>query len=113
MKITREALKSLIAEEFHKNESILLEMPIGSTTGTKMGAQDGTAGYPKDPDGEEGSDARSRLFHISAQAQQLHDVLMDDENLEPWVQDKITKASDYIEAVFKDLMYKKNNPEGR
>jgi len=39
--------------------------------------------------------------------------LAEDENLEPWVQDKISKASDYLEKAFKAIMYDKQNPRGR
>ena len=40
-------------------------------------------------------------------------MLADDENLEPWVQDKITKAADYIKSAFESLTYEKDNPKGR
>tara|TARA_R100000664_G_C2692216_1_gene95899 strand:+ start:305 stop:643 length:339 start_codon:yes stop_codon:yes gene_type:complete len=112
MKISRKGLKDLIAEEIRQNESVLLEMPIMSTTGKKMNGHDN---YPqgKDPDGYEGEMVKKNLYHMARQADQLHAVLIDDENLEPWVQAKITKAADYLEAAFKSIMYHKDNPEGR
>jgi hypothetical protein len=50
---------------------------------------------------------------MSQQAQQLHDILHGDENLEPWVQDKITKAADYLEKAFKAITYDKGPGKGR
>lgn len=112
MKLTRAALAKIIAAETQKAASILLEMPIASSTGTKMHQQDN---YPngKDPDGYEGDMAKRSLYHMTAQAQQLHDIIADDENLEPWVQDKISKAADYLESAFKAIIYDKENPKGR
>ena len=50
---------------------------------------------------------------MAAQAQQLHDMLQDDENLQPWVQDKITKAADYLEKAFKTISYEKGPGQGK
>jgi len=112
MKITKQELANLISEEVAKEASVLLEMPISSTTGSKMGALDnGSRG--KDPDGYEGNMAKKSLYHLARQSDQLHDMLADDENLEPWVQDKITKAADYIKSAFESLTYEKDHPKGR
>jgi hypothetical protein len=108
MKITRQQLKSLIHQEISSQNSILLESPD-----TPIVGQEQTGDYTKDPDGYEGDMAKRSLFHMAQQAQQLHDILQDDENLEPWVQDKITKAADYLEKAFKALTYDKQHPEGR
>ena len=50
---------------------------------------------------------------MTQQAQQLHDMLMEDENLEPWVQDKISKAADYLEKAFKAITYDKGPGQGK
>ena len=102
MKITRQELLNLIQEQIATTTSVLLEMPQLPIVG-----QEQTGDYTKDPDGYEGEMAKRSLFHMAAQAQQLHDMLMDDENLEPWVQDKITKAADYLEKAFKAISYDK------
>ena len=110
MKITRKELKELIAESIRDSKSVLLEFPVQGAT-PRMGPN--APDYVKDPDEVEGSMARKSLYHMSAQATQLHSMLADDENLEPWVQDKITKAADYLESVFKHITYDKQNPAGR
>jgi len=123
MKITREELKNLIAEEIRKGDSVLLEMPMMSTTGTKMNniprgskmhAQD-SGGQPgaEDPVDHTGEMTKRSLYHMSQQAQQLHDTLHGDENLEAWVQDKIAKASEYLESAFKAISYDKGPGQGR
>tara|TARA_Y100000593_G_scaffold89180_1_gene172804 strand:- start:1540 stop:1869 length:330 start_codon:yes stop_codon:yes gene_type:complete len=108
MKITRTQLKFLIQEAIAEKSSVLLEMPQPPIVG-----QEQTGDYTKDPDGYEGEMAKRSLYHMSQQAQQLHDMLMGDENLEPWVQDKITKAADYLEKAFKAITYDKGPGDGR
>jgi len=107
MKMTRKNLKNLIAEELSSlnTSSVLLEMP--------QTRESGMVPYQKDPDGYEGNMAKKALYHLARQADQLHDMLADDENLEPWVQAKITKAADYIKNAFESLTYEKDNPKGR
>ena len=108
MKITRAQLQSFIMEAIAEKESILLEMPEHPIVG-----QEQTGDYTKDPDGYEGEMAKRSLYHMAAQAQQLHDMIMEDENLEPWVQEKITKAADYLEKAFKAISYDKGPGQGR
>ena len=55
----------------------------------------------KDP-GEydyEGDMAKNQLKTMIDAAQELHDMLSDNENMPEWVQSKITKATDYIDSV--------------
>ena len=47
----------------------------------------------------EGSMAKGQLKTMIDAAQQLHDMLRDDENMPEWVQSKITKATDYIDTA--------------
>jgi hypothetical protein len=112
MKITKTELTKLINEIVKEKTSVLLEMPIDSTTNSKMGQLD-NGGPQKDPDGYEGEMAKKSLYHMATQAQQLHDIIVSDQNLEPWVQDKISKAADYLESAFKSITYEKMNQEGR
>ena len=108
MKITRSQLKKLVEQTIRESESVLYEMPQPPIIGQEQQQGD----YTKDPDGYEGEMARRSLFHMSQQAQQLHDMLKGDENLEPWVQEKLSKAAGYLEDAFKAIIYDKQNPEG-
>ena len=106
MKISKKELRGMIAEELNSS-SVLLEMP-------QMNQMDASSNnYVKDPDGYEGEMAKRSLYHMAAQAQQLHDMLQDDENLEPWVAAKITKAADYLEKAFKAISYDKGPGRGK
>tara|TARA_R100001082_G_scaffold110248_1_gene89662 strand:- start:3807 stop:4121 length:315 start_codon:yes stop_codon:yes gene_type:complete len=98
MKITRNELQRLIQEAVSEQHSVLLESP--------QNPEDRP--YEKDPDGYEGNMAKRELFHMGQKAQQLHDIIMEDENLEPWVQAKITKASAMMSSIFDHMMYKKH-----
>ena len=108
MKIKRSELKQFILEAISETSSVLLESPDAPIVG-----QEQTGDYDKDPDGYEGEMAKRSLFHMSQQAQQMHDMLQGDENLEPWVQDKISKAADYLEKAFKAVTYDKGPGQGR
>ena len=105
MKLSKNELRRMIAEELN-DSSVLLEMP-------KMNMMDPASNYERDPDGYEGNMAKRSLYHMAAQAQQLHDMLNDDENLEPWVAAKITKAADYLEKAFKAISYDKGPGKGK
>ena len=68
------------------------------------------ANEAKDPEeyDKEGDMAKTQLKTMINAAQELHDQLSDDENMPEWVQNKITKATDYIDSV-RDYM--KNNDD--
>tara|TARA_R110000765_G_scaffold190879_1_gene296000 strand:- start:111 stop:470 length:360 start_codon:yes stop_codon:yes gene_type:complete len=118
MKLSRTSLKSLILEEINKNNSILLEMPEPSMpeptiTGVPIVGQEQTGDHTKDPDDYDGEMAKRSLYHMAAQAQQLHDMVREDDDLEPWVQEKISLAADYLEKAFKAITYDKGPGQGR
>tara|TARA_R100000030_G_scaffold1913_1_gene1647 strand:- start:114 stop:524 length:411 start_codon:yes stop_codon:yes gene_type:complete len=54
---------------------------------------------------EEGGMAKSQLYKIAKYAMMLHDSLDDEDQLEAWVQSKITIASEYIGKVKHYLEY--------
>ena len=55
----------------------------------------------------EGAMARTQLQSICRNAQELVNMLKDDENMPEWVQSKITKAEDYISSVTEYLKSRK------
>jgi hypothetical protein len=54
---------------------------------------------------EDGWMAKSQLYKLSKYSVQLHGMINDTDNLEPWVQAKITKASEAIGAVMHYMEY--------
>lgn len=53
----------------------------------------------------EGEMAKSELYRIIENAEELFGMLDDDTQLEGWVQSKITKAADYLNSVTQYLKY--------
>jgi hypothetical protein len=53
----------------------------------------------------EGEIAKSELYRIIENAEELFQMLDDDTQLEAWVQSKITKAADYLNSVTQYLKY--------
>jgi hypothetical protein len=49
--------------------------------------------------------AKSQLYRAAKYAQEIMDNISDDDELEAWVQSKITKAADYLGAVKHYLEY--------
>lgn len=89
MKIAKERLKQIIKEELEMHDEY-------------------SGDYQEDPDGYEGYMAKSNLFKIAEYAQSLHDLIEDDENLEPWVQEKIAIAGYMMDSVGHYLKYDKH-----
>ena len=54
---------------------------------------------------EDGWMAKNQLYKLSKYSVQLHGMINDTDNLEPWVQAKITKASEAIGAVMHYMEY--------
>ena len=59
-----------------------------------------------DGDDEDGFMARSQLYFMARDAISLHGMIGDRDNLEPWVQAKITAAAEGIDAVRRYTEYK-------
>ena len=60
-----------------------------------------------DPDGYEGHMAKGNLFKAAEAATMLHNLIQDNENLEPWVEEKIAVASQMLDSVANYLKYEK------
>ncbi len=110
MKLTRKSLRTLISKELLNQNSILLEMPERDDQRGEHGEEESSS---EDPEGHGEEMVKRSLYHMSQQSQQLHDMMRDDERLEPWVQDKISKAADYLEQAFKAVTYDKGPGQGR
>lgn len=54
---------------------------------------------PEDGEDTDGSMARAQLRSILDDAEELHAMIRDRDDLEPWVQAKITKAADYLSML--------------
>ena len=67
----------------------------------------------KDPNeyDQEGEMAKTQLKTIMRNAQDLMKMLGDDDNLPEWVQNKITKANDYLDSATDYLKSKGNENE--
>ena len=120
MKISRKQLKNLIMETILENdESVLLETPYGESPLADAATfpwetQDhGGSEEQRDPETNKQEMVKRSLFHMSQQAQQLHDLLLGDEELEPWVENKIIKSAKTLEAAFKAITYDKGPGQGR
>ena len=95
MKLTRSALEQMITEILRKEKSVLLEMPTDDLTSTIE--------TPR----QEGKMLKQQLFHIGGKANQLSEMIQDDEVLPPDVLRKILKASELIGSVFDEWLYEK------
>lgn len=58
----------------------------------------------------EGEMAKSELYRIIENAEELFQMLDDDTQLEGWIQSKITKAADYLNSVTQYLKYQSVKP---
>jgi hypothetical protein len=61
-------------------------------------------------DDHEGQMAKADLMSIHKKAAEIYNMLGDNEELEGWVQAKITKAAEYINAIHNNLSYEKSSP---
>jgi len=78
MKITKAKLMQIIKEELEES----------------------CAGNPSPHSSGEGHMAKSQLLRTAEYSQKLLEMLQDEDQLPPWVQAKITLASDYLGKVY-------------
>tara|TARA_R110002110_G_scaffold216850_1_gene430879 strand:- start:895 stop:1161 length:267 start_codon:yes stop_codon:yes gene_type:complete len=65
-----------------------------------------------DSEDKEGALAKKQLYNVIEQAQEVHDMLGEDDQLEAWVQSKLTKIASMMSAVQHHLNYEyKEEPE--
>ena len=58
-------------------------------------------------DDHEAAMARAQLYKLAKYSAKLFNMIEEGEELEGWVQAKLTKASDYVSAVYHYLEYKR------
>lgn len=63
-----------------------------------------------DTQDDDGWMAKSELYKAAKYAAELHQMISDTDNLEPWVAAKITKAADYLSSVKHYMEYNSLNP---
>lgn len=90
MKIAKDRLKQIIKEE----------LDMGSIGGSMP-----TEGR-SEPDGHM---AKSNLYKILEYAQELYEMIGDDEDLEPWVEEKIAIAGYMMDSVGHYMRYEKHS----
>lgn len=95
MKISKDRLKEIIKEE--------LELSKEPAEHSEFEGE-----YEADPDGYEGRMAKGNLYKIIEYATELHDLIADNENLEPWVEEKIAVAAYMMDSVGHYLQYEKH-----
>ena len=103
MKITKTRLIQIIKEEF-----ALVKASDTPQNNPIVGQNEPYFDYPD----EEGDMAKRQLQHINRYSEDLMNMLDDNEQLESWVQSKITKAADYISTVKHYLEYEMGKSAG-
>ena len=96
MKISKEKLQKIIKEELQMAQNGS-EMPY---SGPKMGSK-----MDQNHHDLEGDMAKNQLFNIAKYSIAMMKALEDDQELEAWVQSKLTLAQDYLGKVKHYLEY--------
>lgn len=105
MKVTKEYLKKVIQECM--NDMMMNQAaPYPAATQPAPNMQSTGLVIP-DPDGYEGRMAKANLYRIAEYATMLQGLLQDNENLEPWVEEKIAVAASMMDSVGHYLQYEK------
>lgn len=94
MKISKDRLKQLISEE----------LSIGFSS---YGPDDGGEGHEPSYDND-GRMAKQNLWKMAEYARELYELIDDEEDLEPWVEEKIAIASFMMDSVGHYMQYEKN-----
>lgn len=113
MKISKELLRNLI-KECMQDMSVGVSNfapPVASGMAPPMmpAKPDGFGGQPYkvDQHGYEGRMSKANLFKIAEYAMELHNMIHDNEDLEPWVQEKIAVASSMLDSIGHYMQYEK------
>ena len=104
MKISKDRLKQIIQEELAVGVAGEKEHGGHKAEQTQFDGGD----YAHDKFGYEGRMAKTNLWKIAEYAKEMHDLIHDDEDLEPWVEEKIAVAAYMMDSVGHYLQYEKH-----
>lgn len=100
MNITKQKLLRIIKEEITFINSQTPSIKNNATLPLQSGAS-----RKIDSDGYEGKMAKVNLFKMEEYSKKLQSIIADNQNLEPWVQEKIAVAASMIESVAHYMEY--------
>lgn len=100
MKITKSFLRQIIKEEI----TFITSQAPSIKSNAALSLQSGVSNKI-DPDGYEGKMAKVNLFKMEEYSRKLQSIIADNQNLEPWVQEKIAVAASMIESVAHYMEY--------
>ena len=102
MYISYDDFRKLDQENMHKVDKMKQESKSNKKDQLSEGVLDDTD--------EDGWMAKSQLYKMAKYAIKLHAMIQDTDNLEPWIQAKITRASEDMSSVKHYLEYQAMNP---
>ena len=113
MKLSRQLLKQLIAEERDKLSEMCGDvepsshMPDGNGVAVQhpSPAGSGDMSIPDNDPFAGGEMAMSQLVHLMQNAEALKGLVSDDDELQGWVRGKLGKAGDYLDSITKFLEF--------
>lgn len=112
MKVTKKQLQQIILEELDECMSNIGmmggDMPIATSMPIKLSLGKTKKSKSYDSDGRM---ANSNVYNIMKHASMLAQLISDDDELEPWVQEKLAVATEAIETIAEYLEYEKSRGE--
>lgn len=99
MKISKDRLKEIIAEE--------LSVSFG-TYGPDDGGEEEHAEHEESSYDNDGRMAKQNLWKMAEYSKELYNLIDDEDDLEPWVEEKIAIASFMMDSVGHYMQYEKH-----
>lgn len=100
MKIAKQKLLEIIKEEIS-----FITSPTSLPSFARLSSASTAKETKIDPDGYEGKMAKVNLFKMEEYSKKLQSIIADNQNLEPWVQEKIAVAASMLESVAHYMEY--------
>lgn len=102
-KSLKKLIKEMVDQKINEQELEECDMPEEGSEPVEASS------YEIDPDGYEGYMAKGNLYKMAKSASELHNLIADNENLEPWVEEKIAVAARMIDDVADYMEYAKKS----